>query len=866
MPDVSKLKELIQKQNELAEEIAAETTELSGDKLLIDLERLKLENEILRGNYSESASKVKALNDENAQLKESLQNLMQSERARFLNRSKEKVAAYFRTGMLSGTDVLERFEHNAKGKFDKCRSFLDLESGKLHGKFDGRIQTLENEILDETERLRQGYREAAKNGLQDNNEQSGSLVSEPVDERTAKEVTQQVNNKVERLVGLNLLGKIGAVLILIGMVVLAQFLYTQLPHIVSCILMFFVASATLGTGLFLNRKKTKRTVFSITILALGVALEYTALTVTYFVLGILNMWVALAVCVVITAVSFFISLKLKNEVVAMFAQIGGYLPIIAVMEAVIGQDMLILYGAMIYFLILNILGFVLSSRHKWQKLNYTAFGLNMVAVIAVAVSVAVMYSAPGLETMLTLAFMLISFSLHTMLPLVTNIRISVHFTKSDFVLMTLTTSINLVLFYSMFHLYGLAAYTGWLSLFFAAFYFGLYFFARKFFLSGMSVSMMFWMTGVVFLVLFMPMHFGLEWINFGWILQSAVLVIYGILRERKTCFRVGAGLSAVSLLFFLVSDLLGGKNIVGGVNIFIYKYLMITLVSIVVLGVLIYKQKLVLGYLTADGQVYRSNTLSPVQLYAGVAYLNAAGFLSYLIYKIFDFSAARLIQAVGTTQYAMFALILIVLFVFATVVPKLFQAYAVRLASLGVAGFSLLFLVAFNATSRLPTFGLNGDIGGKIGASLLIAATVIFSMYVFYDLVIKIANLAKTQSQSWVFMISALYFLFWFTFVFLWQYRLAFTNLFVSIIYILTALLCVALGLYFRNVLTRRFALVLTGFSIFKIFVIDTMALDTISRIVNFFVFGVVLIGMSFLYQLFYKKFNKKEEYTIKKK
>lgn len=860
MANVSKLQELIRKQSELAAQIA---NDLAGDTLLTQVEQLKNENEALRANYAEVSAKAKALDSENAGLRETLQNQMRAERSRYVDQSKLKMEAYFGATAETDTDMLTRFERESKEKFARCRAMLNSETDETRTKFTAEIESLEKEIFDETKRLRQAHNAQAQAAASDYQNDSKGFEISAISKSTVEKITRASDDKMERAVGLNWLGRIGAVVILIGMIGMSQLFYQYLPNYMNCILMFVLASVVLGIGLFLNRKSKKQTVFSITMLSLGVALEYTALTVTYFVLGILNMWVALGICIIITSGSMFISLKIKNEIVASFAQIGGYLPIIAVVKALLNSDMTVLYGAMLYFLILNVLGFVLSSKYKWQALNYIAFGLNMIAVIIVSIGVGVLfYNEIGVETILTLVFMFISFALPTLLPLFTNIRIKTRFTVPDFILMTLATAINLILFYVMFHLYGLSDYTGLLSLFFAAFYFGLYFLVRKFFASDILVRALFWMTGIVFLTLFMPMHFDLKFISFGWFLQFAALVIYGILYERKMSFKVGAIGGAISLLFFILFDLILSKNMVNGFNVFIYKYAFLTLASLLIVAALVRKRKLVLGYLTADKQIYRDQAIRSAQLFAGAAYLNVTGFSIYLIYKIFDYAVPELIRTPGNVRYAMLVLMAAAMFAFAVFVPKAFKAVIARNVSVGLSVFSLLFLLIVNVVNRLPAFDSGGQVGEAVSATFLTAGIVIFSLYVFYDLVIKFYNLSKNRSHNWVIVSMATYFLFWFTFILMWHYRLEFINVAISIVYILTALACLAFGLYRRNSVTRRFALLLTGLAIAKIFVIDTWNLELKYRIINYLVFGTVLIGMSFLYQLYYKKIGKKDEST----
>ncbi|MCL2061964.1 MAG: DUF2339 domain-containing protein [Firmicutes bacterium] len=858
--DVSKLKELIIKQSELADEISLLNDGLSEDGLLCEVDKLKKENESLCEKNAEIRAQMDALDAENKNLKEALLDQMRAEKSRFLKSSEERMAIYFNAATCNGLESLSAAETNIKARFEKCREALIAESEEVYNQFDEKIAALEGAVEEEICRLKAERGELCKTAQDDYDETISSLGGNSVSDETAEELVKLQNNKVERVVGLSILGKVGAVIIIIGMIVLAQLVYVYLTDIVKCVFFFLVATLILGFGLFLNRKKKKRTPFSITILSLGVALEYTALSLSYFVLNILNVYLALGLCIVITALAYVISLTLKSEVVASFAQIGGYLPILAIYG-----DMPLLYGAMVYFLILNVLGFMLSAKYKWQALNIISFVLSTAAVIFVSISVAIMsiiaqITGFSVAEGITLLYMLFAFALHILLPVITNIRKKTKFTKTDFVLMSLSTVISLIMFYGMFHVYSIGAYTGYLSLGFAAVYFGLYFLLRKFFKSEEGgVQTLFWLTGIVFVALFVPMHnhFDTRWLSFGLVLQSAALIVYGILRKRNPSFYTGLGLAVLSLFFFLISDVF----IFVRDDIFIYKYLLLTLASVAVLVAAMYKKHLRLGIFKGGDKTYKQSASAPAQVYAAAVYVNLAGFILHCIYRIFNAAAPKAIAEYGTVLYLMLALMVGVLFAFAVAVPVLFKAAAVHKASIAVAIAGILFLLVINSI-RLPSL-TEGTTGGRVGASFIMVAVTLASLYVFANVYIKLSPFASDYIKSprnGLIMASALYFIFWFTLILLHQYRLRFINVTFSIAYLVIAAICLGLGLYRRSALTRRFALVLTFSAIGKLFIVDMWLLETLYRVIGLFACGGLLVGMSFLYQLFYKRFEKRNK------
>jgi len=208
----------------------------------------------------------------------------------------------------------------------------------------------------------------------------------------------------------------------------------------------------------------------------------------------------------------------------------------------------------------------------------------------------------------------------------------------------------------------------------------------------------------------------------------------------------------------------------------------------------------------------------------------------------------------------MFMMMLLALFGFIVGVPLLFKGFVVRRASIFLSFASLIFLLVVNSL-RLPYFGLENMTGARVASAFMISIVTLASIYVFYDLYSKLAFLTKSNSRKSIIICTTTFFLFWYTYVLLYQFRIGFGSIILSIGYILVSLACLALGLWLRSKRTRRFAIVLVFISMGKLLIIDMLALrlDTIYIVISSFVFGVALIGMSLLYRFFYKKFEKND-------
>jgi len=107
---------------------------------------------------------------------------------------------------------------------------------------------------------------------------------------------------------------------------------------------------------------------------------------------------------------------------------------------------------------------------------------------------------------------------------------------------------------------------------------------------------------------------------------------------------------------------------------------------------------------------------------------------------------------------------------------------------------------------------------------------------------------------EWYPLIISFYFVVILTQNLITQYGLGFNNAVISIIYLITALTWITFGFIKRYAFIRRFGLGLSMLSVAKLFIIDLSFLSQGKKIVSYFIFGVTLIAISFVYQYFSKR------------
>lgn len=262
----------------------------------------------------------------------------------------------------------------------------------------------------------------------------------------------------------------------------------------------------------INHKKPN--VFSLGITSGGVAILYVILALSFFKFGILDMYSALVLCVFITLGTFILSQRYNSQTISAFAMIGGYLPIFSIVG-----NKTIVYGAMIYFVILNMLALVISVNRKWTVTTYIGFVLNVAGSIYISDIVFFGRFSNGtlsIDDFITILYIVFAFIIYTLIPIIGSFRKKLSFKNTDVVLLAMNTLISTVLLYSVFYIVDLWEFASLLAIDFAIVYLTLGKFVEKFMRKEQKVRALFYITGFIFIVLIIPFQFGKVWLSLGW--------------------------------------------------------------------------------------------------------------------------------------------------------------------------------------------------------------------------------------------------------------------------------------------------------------------------------------------------------------
>ncbi|NLD50074.1 MAG: DUF2339 domain-containing protein [Clostridiaceae bacterium] len=827
---VDNLKAVLVRQKETLDSLEKEIRNIEANDLVTENQKLK--DELLRQKASldnEKSNNVK-LSEENSKLRGALYEQFYNEKTYILNSVSKRMDIYYKGNIKEEINRLQSFELSVKKRIDNMIAVLKANRVSVEDDIYIRIEELRKQLNIKVTLAREEIEKHTGAFCENRNEELSKLKQEQVTEEEIRSRIKQ--NNIESLIGLNIINKLGILLLVIGVIAASQFTYYHLPDMLKSVFAFLIGAVMLVAGELLNRRKPN--VFSLGITSGGIAVLYASLALSYFRFEILGMYPALGLCVLITLGAFVLSQRYNSQTISAFAMVGGYLPIFS-----IAGDKTMLYGAMVYFVILNFLALIVAVNKKWTVTAYIGFVLNVIGSIYISTNMFNTQSdgaALILGDIITILYLVFAFVIYTLIPVVGSFRKKVGFKNSDTVLLALNTFISSLLLYWAFYEAGLEDLKGLLALVFAGVYIMLGWFIDKYMTKEKTTIALFYITGLTFVVLVIPFQFGRMWLSLGWLVEGIALLSYGIYKEIKSFKRAGTVISFLCLGAFILFDVLAYHD-----ELFTLRYLSITLGSIIVLGTLIYKKNL------SEIQVRLFKYFTVINVWIFTLYLIGGELSGYLLKLLEDSSYNH--------DYLVFAAMIIASFLAAFIIPRIRILLDNVMKGISVTIYVLALTVLFFVNFESPVNGYLSEVPTAVSVvgTIELAFVAILSILALRDLILCLVMERKFGIEWYPFIIS-LYFVVILTQNLITQYNLEFNNAVISIIYLVTALAWITFGFVKRYVFIRRFGLGLSMLAVVKLFIIDLAFLEEGYRIVSYFVFGLTLLAISFVYQYFNKR------------
>lgn len=827
MSMVSNLKNLLSKQKENLSNIEKEILQIEKNDLVTENEKIKDELSKYKSSLEKEKSENLKLSDENKKLKNALYQQLYNEKTYILNSVQKRMDVYYKSKVQGERNRLQQLEISVKRRINEMTNILRANRIDTQDEIYTKIEELKTLLNVKVAAARQDLEKQEAVLSQNKSEEFFKLKEEQLTEEEIQSRIKQ--NNIESLIGLNIINKLGILLLIIGVIAASQFTYYRLTDSLKSVFMFAIGFVLLLAGEWLNRKKTN--VFSLGLTSGGVAILYVALALSYFRFNILSMYPALGLCVLITIGAFILSQRYNSQTIAAFAMIGGYLPIFS-----ISGSKAIVYGAMVYFVILNILALSISVNKKWIVSAFIGFSLNVLGSLYIC---SIMYDETPFypDGLITILYLIFAFITYTLIPVIASYKKQLNFKRSDTVLLALNTFISSVILYSVFYAFRLDKFTGLLTAIFAIIYTALGRFIEKFMPKEKTTKSLFYITAVTFVALIIPFQFDIMWLSLGWLIEGVALLSYGIFKEIKGFKKSGIVITSLCFMSFLLFDMSEYPD-----NLFTFKYFSITAGSISILASLIYKKNI------ESTRTKLFKYLSVINLWFFSIYIVTNEFKKVLLNTLSDSNNFNI-------DYLITATVIVISFVFAYAIQRIavIRDKITKNISIIIYAIALVILFFLNFTSPIKGSFSEVPLSISITGTFLLVLISLLSIFALRDFVLTLV-LDKMFGVEWYPFIISFYFVVILTQDLISQYNLGFNNAVISIIYLATAFAWITLGFIKRYTFIRRFGLALSISAVIKLFLIDLSFLTEGYKIISYFVFGITLLAISFVYQYFSKR------------
>lgn len=822
---------LLQKQKDTLADIQTLITLLDEDRLLISNEEMQARLQQLEAQNKELGQNLTTIKDENIRLRAALNDQIINEKLNILKISRQKIDTYFEESVHLSEKSLDVFEKELKAQIKKSEKHLGHVLSEDRQQLQSQLSEIRSTIEQKLEERRQELEAGQNLSRGEIEERYRKLQEEGIDQKTLQKRMRE--NDFEINLGLSWMNRLGVLLILLGVATAIRLSYAFFGANLKGIISYTIGLLMLASGEFLMRRQ--KNIFAMGLSAGGIAVLYFATFSGYFFLHILSLNAGMLISVLITLVAIALSLRYNSKTICIYALIGGYLPFFSYVFTT-GLQPPGTYVAMAYVFLLNTLVLAVSLQKKWQLLNYVAFLLNLPVFLYL---LNISRSNP-----INLAFDLAMFALFLLIVLGYSLRQKVSLNIYDMVLLGVNTTLSCALACGIFARAGWNDYLGLLALIFALFYYGLGRVIDSVMKDEIITKLIFYLTSITFAILMVPFQFGIKWLTIGWTIEAILMIIWSL--KNKVDLLEGVGWLVLLLNYAtFVAEQMHLYGYAAGLNqtaaVYHFKYGLTTAGMIIALVVYYkYRSHSVLNR-------YRSLDFVPLLL-KYVVILNTLVYGLRESGYVYDRYLVHWFHVKGSLQYYYRTILQALLTMLAALALLKYKP----LLDKAVSVFALIMLVLVGLTCFGLTLNPLLDTQNLPADWVAFAFLVVFHLAVFASVRFVILRyIDKIKYNLEIYPLGqAIYIVVALTLILAVQFDwLSNIRFIISLANLMLAFAFVYYGLNRRFHYTRRMGLILAILACAKLFLFDLTNLNTVGRILAYFTFGLILLGISYLYQ-----------------
>jgi len=802
----------------------------------------------LADQLQESRRSADVLNQEHERLKKNFNHELRSKRSVFLGISNQAHQEYLTTGLEREKAKIDKLYSELQTTMARMSTDLSEIDAQEYGRAAEEVASLNEHVQAKIAQARQRKQDAWFAASKQQGQALHEIDTAPLEDAALDAVRKFF--QWESFLGLKIISAIGALLILLGTFTFGRYLYALMTPALQCIAIFLLGFALIGAGELLHRKKW-RGGFTLALTASGSGILFLGTALGYMTLDVLPMYVAFAICVAVSLLTFGAALRYNAQLVAVFALVGGYLPLFALTDPT-----LLLYAA-IYFTLLTLFVLLIATQRNWRIVRFFGLGAGLLAEI-VMLSVSAI-EPPSTAVRVTIGLSIgVGFIAYMVIPVLGAWFTKTRIIAADIALLVGNIATRFMLgltFWSML-VAAPSDNRSWalVAVFAALCCIAMAFISERQKDDGVpesevgSLKALFFITSITFTALIVPLALDAVWISLGWLVQAVGLLLYGIYWDKHRFSIAGSIIGAICLLWFVVFNTM--TYLIDGASanpLFVWQYLSVTAgLAIVAIA-------------TLKPVIKKRETLILLDIFRGIAAFNV---WIFAIFVLHDPLRPLLVNWVGWHANTFAALAAIALgFVGAFILPRIRKVYnyGFQGAAFAVGIISILWLLILNIT-----------IGPLMGGDTALAAMV-FVLYLIINIVgvvwindlLRFMMSARKLPLVWYpFLISG-YALLVIIQSLVVQLQLNASSLILTFVFGLAALAWVVFGFVKRNEVTRISGLSLAFFAVFKLFVLDLHGLTTAWQIISYFTGGILLLAIAFAYQWFNKRLETSDNNSV---
>lgn len=769
--------------------------------------------------------KYESVRTENQQLRMSLKEQILDEKLTILKISQGKLDTYFKTTVGECENRLHILEHQSEKEIDQLRKAAMENLGNEKEAFVGEMNQWSQALGEKISGYRKELSDAAsglRTGMQT---QFDALGAEDVSEEVIQKRMKQ--NETEMKIGLNWINKIGIILILFGVGAAAKYVHsTWFTDYMRGASFFVLGGLFLAGGEWFYRKG--KDIFSSGLLGGGVSILYGAVFYSYFLLRIIDIREGLFMSVLITLTAMVLSVRYQSKTICSLGLIGGYLPFFSYLLS-FGIKGEACYIAMGYLFLLNLSVLGVSFWKKWNVVHYLSMLFHIPSLIYLV------FIADN--ALVGILYTVLTFSTHMITQLAYPFKYGVAIKRFDLILMGVNTFLSCTILYGLFGKAGLWDYKGILALVFCLIYIGIGKLIDRKIPNEKNGGLLFYATSLTFAILMIPFQFGIQWMSMGWLVESVILIVYSLIYQMEKMEKAGWIIFTLCLGVFYLGDWIRILPF-GYVAYFDYRFTAITIGGILITTA--YLKDSQKGGMAKYGRFW--------DFAMGFKYFTVINAWIYLLYISGQAYNAWMPQGYHFEFYktVLMAIINVAVGYMICRIPLLYNK-VIQVFSFVFYLFGILLCVGINLF--LPVMKKVVQIDTTEYAA--IAMLIIFNLLILLVVRELLLSIIKRQHVNLEFYPLGIivYLLGNVTIIITQQFHLGGTHFLSSLICLLAALGSLVYGFRKNYIYTRRFGLGLSVFATIKLFIFDLFFLDSLKKIIAYFIFGFVLLGISYLYQ-----------------